>query len=95
MLKVAAKRGEADDTCKVIEKILQEIKEENDKVLSEHKRIDLLEKKKAWLLCDEQQSYITSLDQSVDLLQEQSVQIHQQLQSLDNKIAPKRSLKQV
>ena len=78
-----------------IESKLQEMLNEIQKIEAETERTNLLEKKKAWAAFDAQEKYVASLNESYDLLKEQGLELEQQTKSLEDKMSPKRQLKQV
>ena len=72
---------------------LDELIEENSRLETELERKDLLNKKREWAFYDKQKLYVKSLDDTLELLKEQSLAVQQQLKSFEEKISTKRPLK--
>ena len=95
----AGKVSEADDqesnppNIQSIEEKLDELIEENSRLEAELERQDLLSKKRVCVLYDRQKLYVESLDDTLELLKEQTLAVQQQLKSFEERISTKRLLK--
>lgn len=87
--------GASAFNVEAIESKLQEFLDESLRLESENERIMLLNKKREWAAYDMQHNYVTSLNGTFELLNQQSLELQKQLESFESKLAEKRPLKQL